>query len=245
MSSSPSDPVTPSGAERDAAAEQRDAEAARRDRAATERDSLAGERDDHGDSRRGTTDADASADRAAAGRDRQASAADRQDASADRQAAKADRSSSADERAATVVDGLTGAHRRDPGLLELEREIVRAKRTGRPFTLAFIDVNGLKIKNDTEGHAAGDRLLVIVAERIRSAIREYDLLVRYGGDEFLCGLLAVGREDAAKRFGDATAAIAGEPMFFSFGLAELGPEDGLPDLIARADADMYRQRQQP
>ena len=96
---------------------------------------------------------------------------------------------------------MTGAYRRDAGLAALERDIVKAQRTGAPFTLAFADVVGLKATNDHAGHAAGDQLLAQVAALQQSAVREYDLLVRYGGDEFLCGLAGVDRETAGP--GDA------------------------------------------
>ena len=125
----------------------------------------------------------------------------------------------------------------------LERQIVEAKRTGRPFTLAFIDVIGLKATNDRAGHAVGDQLLADVANLVRSAIREYDLLVRYGGDEFLCGLLELDRGGAAERFSAALATRGSQAWPFSMGLAQLRPEDTLADLIARADEDMYRRRQ--
>jgi len=84
---------------------------------------------------------------------------------------------SARERAAYCIDELTGAHRRDAGLVELEREMARAKRTKQPFTLAFGDVDDLKHTNDPHGHAAGDQRLRRVADTIRSHLRSYDLII--------------------------------------------------------------------
>ena len=241
MSSSPPDPETPGGAERDVAADQRDSDAGERDRTARGRDAGAAVRDAAADLRPQFGDA-AATDRAASSQDRAASADDRRRAAQDRRAAAQDRTSAAAERSAAVFDGLTGAYRRDAGLVALERQAVEAKRTGQPLTLAFLDVIGLKATNDRAGHAAGDRLLADVARLVRSAIREYDLLVRYGGDEFLCGLLALDRSGAAERFSAAPMTAGTEPWPISIGLAELRPEDALADQIARADADMYRGR---
>ena len=64
--------------------------------------------------------------------------------------------------------------------------MARAKRTQRSFVLAFIDVDGLKTTNDSLGHAAGDELLRRVVDTVRDHLRSYDLIVRFGGDEFLC-----------------------------------------------------------
>lgn len=127
----------------------------------------------------------------------------------DREAASADRTISARERAAHVIDGLTHAHRREAGLLELEREVVRANRTAQPLTLSFVDVDGLKAMNDSRGHAAGDQLLREIADSIRAHLRPYDLSVRYGGDEFLCALPDMTMAEAAERFALVNAHLAG------------------------------------
>ncbi len=87
-----------------------------------------------------------------------------------------------DERAST--DDLTGLLRRGAGLALLEREIDRSRRTETRLVVAFVDVDGLKRVNDELGHAAGDRLLSDVAAVLRSRLRSYDLVMRWGGDEF-------------------------------------------------------------
>ena len=139
---------------------------------------------------------------------------------------------------------LTHTRRREPGLEELTRELARAKRTGRPFALAFVDVNDLKRTNDSLGHAAGDQLLRETADVIRSRLRSYDLIVRFGGDEFLCVLLDVTIEEAAKRFALVSADLAStQKASISVGLAELQADDQLEDLIARADRAMYQERE--
>ena len=80
----------------------------------------------------------------------------------------------------------------------------RARREGTSLVVAFVDVDGLKAVNDTHGHAAGDDVLRAVAERLRARMRSYDLLVRMGGDEFLCALPNITVAEARERFRDLT-----------------------------------------
>jgi diguanylate cyclase (GGDEF)-like protein len=177
-------------------------------------------------------------------RDRQGGASDRTQAADDREAASEDRVLSARERAAFSIDELTRAHRREAGIVELEREIARAKRTRQPFTLAFVDVDDLKGTNDSLGHAAGDQLLRETADSIRAHLRSYDLIIRFGGDEFLCALLDVTMIEAAKRFSLVNEDLAAtQQASITVGLTELQADDALKDLIARADATMYKEKQ--
>lgn len=235
-----------SARDRDAAADGRDVDSDAHDRLSEARDEQSDQRDRRADERerqRTTTDQDASIDREAARRDRQSSAGDRKRAGGDRDASLDDRDFSAHERLVLVLDGLTGALRRDAGLVELAREVVRAHRTGRPFVLAFVDVDGLKERNDTRGHAAGDDLLKRVTDTIRGHVRAYDLIVRHGGDEFLCGISDLPLSEATRRFEVARSELAGtDDGSMSVGLAELGPTEALHDLIGRADAAMYAER---
>ncbi|HXN62138.1 MAG TPA: GGDEF domain-containing protein [Acidimicrobiales bacterium] len=184
-------------------------------------------------------------DRSEAKRDREQSAVERLMSRDDRVASETDRILSARERSEYVVDELTGAQRRAAGLFELEREIVRARRTGQPFTLAFVDIDGLKAVNDSRGHASGDELLVLVADTIRVHVRPYDLIVRYGGDEFLCGLMGVGIVEATKRFDLVNAKLAlTRRSSVTAGLAEMAEPDSLSALIGRADEDLYDRRKE-
>jgi diguanylate cyclase (GGDEF)-like protein len=127
--------------------------------------------------------------------------------------------------------------------MELQREIARAKRTTQPFALAFIDLDALKTTNDSLGHAAGDERLRKAADTIRAHLRSYDLLVRFGGDEFVCGLLDMTPEGAATRFElvNADLSAAGQAPL-SVGIADLRPDDSLASLLARADEALYRKR---
>jgi diguanylate cyclase (GGDEF)-like protein len=234
--------------DRDLTADGRDAKSDAQDRTSEARDERSEARDRRADfrDREGSRfDPEAVSDRAGAKRDRQSSASDRTHAQHDRQAASTDRFLSARERTTLAADGLTGAYHREPGLVELDREIVKAKRTRQPLALAFVDVDNLKGVNDAHGHAVGDGVLRQVVGTIRSSVRDYDLIVRYGGDEFLCGLLNVTLVEAAKRFDTAQTELTASPnVSFTVGLAELGPGDELDDLIRRADEAMYQMRSQ-
>ncbi len=190
-------------------------------------------------------DLESRSDRAASKRDRQAAATDRTHALHDRVAAGSDRILSSRERSEFLIDDLTGAHRRSAGLLELERETNRAQRTETPYSLAFIDVDGLKNTNDSLGHEGGDKLLVKVVQTLRSRVRPYDLVVRYGGDEFLCGLLDMDLPEAERRVALVNSDLeAGRTGHITAGLARLEDSDSLADLIRRADEDLYRRRRE-
>jgi diguanylate cyclase (GGDEF)-like protein len=255
MSHTPSDPLvqapaepagTTSGASRDRAADERDRIAEARDEVAEERDERADARDERADAHARTSeviDLRAAADRAAAGGDRSAAADDRHHSHDDQTASRTDRDLSALERARFTIDELTNAYRREPGLTELERDVERSARTRTPFVLAFIDVVGLKTTNDALGHEVGDRRLREAVETIRRHIRSYDRVVRFGGDEFLCGMLDLDMDRAARRFEAVDADLAANQHGpITTGLAELAMHEGLTSLIRRADAAMYRKR---
>jgi diguanylate cyclase (GGDEF)-like protein len=240
------------GRDRDRIAEDRDERAEAHDQESEARDERAAARDERAETRDSDTgggDAGSVADRAGARRDRRGGASDRTQASDDRkaasddrEAASADRVRSAAEQAASSIDELTGAYRRDAGAVELEREIARAKRTKAPLAVAFVDVDGLKKKNDSEGHAAGDRLLCDTADSIRNHFRPYDLIIRYGGDEFVCALFDMDTEEAAERFSLVSADLRKQHASVSVGLASLAADDDLEGFLARADSAMYAER---
>lgn len=242
------EPHQRSGNERDRVAEDRDRVSAVSDVLADARDMRAHRRDDRAEIREmlaGLSDVQTSHDRAAARRDRQDSADERARSSTDRLSSASDRVLSARERAEHLVDELTGAHRRNTGLFELERELLRAGRTGQPYTLVFIDVDGLKAVNDLHGHSAGDELLVRVVDTIRNHVRQYDLLIRYGGDEFLCGLLGLHVAEVSRRLDLVNAELhVGGGSSVTAGFAEVGEDEAIDDLIRRADGDLYVRRKE-
>jgi diguanylate cyclase (GGDEF)-like protein len=173
---------------------------------------------------------EAVADRARAASDRQHAAMDREHAAVDRRAARA-------ELKLAHTDVLTGAYRRGAGEIALQVELDRARRSGESLVMAFVDVDGLKATNDRDGHAAGDARLRDVAHAIRSRMRSYEPIVRYGGDEFLCSIAGVDVPAVQVRFDEMGAVLRDRvhPGSISVGLAQMRAEDTLPDLINRAD----------
>jgi diguanylate cyclase (GGDEF)-like protein len=146
-----------------------------------------------------------------------------------------------------AVDELTGVLRRGAGLRLLQAEIDRVRRAGGRLVLAFVDLDGLKRVNDTHGHPAGDRMLQLVARTLRQRLRSYDLVIRYGGDEFLCVLSGAGVAQAramVERVAAELRSLVGDHVL-SFGFAELdadNPGDDAMALVGRADAALYRGR---
>jgi diguanylate cyclase (GGDEF)-like protein len=216
---------------RDSVAEARDLAATARDRAAA---GLDREPDDP------VLEAE-SRGRAAA--DREQAAGDRVAAAEDRRQAHADRDALLRELAVSELDALTGALTRGPGLADLDHEIDRARRTANGLlAIAYIDVVGLKEVNNERGHSAGDELLRDVIKVIRAHLRSYDVIVRVGGDEFVCVISSADVEGVRGRFESvqATLAATGGGCKIKFGIAKLTPSDTGPALIDRADAQMQR-----
>lgn len=119
---------------------------------------------------------------------------------------------------------------------------------GSNLALLFVDLDGFKPINDRQGHAAGDRLLARVADVMRQHTRQGDLLCRLGGDEFILALPAP--EGDARRVGQTAGerivvgvAALGPGLGCSIGLVVGTSEDTAADLLARADAAMYRAKQ--
>lgn len=144
-----------------------------------------------------------------------------------------------------MTDDLTGVLRRGAGVAELSREIDRARRNSMEgIVVGFLDVNGLKAVNDAKGHAAGDDVLRAVVRAIRERVRSYDILFRYGGDEFVCVLLGATREQAERTFADISSRVVtvsgGQAV--SIGLANVLDGDTAETVIARADAALYQGR---
>jgi len=184
--------------------------------------------------------------RARAALGRQAAAEDRRSAARDRQLAALDRKAYAQELVLAATDEVTGALRRGVGLAALERELDRTLRTGEHMIFVFVDVDGLKAVNDGHGHAAGDVLLRAVARCISDEFRSYDLIVRYGGDEFVCSFSGDALEQIGRRFERVGTrleqTIPGASI--SVGVSERRPEDTIQTLIDRADERMIAGRQE-
>ncbi len=112
----------------------------------------------------------------------------------------------------------------------LAYEIPRHARTGRPFAIVTLDLNGFKLLNDTLGHAAGDALLVNAAERLQRVVRAQDTLTRQGGDEFCVLLPETSRERAERTVFAIRETLSGidaggRPLTTGIGVSEF-PGDG-------------------
>lgn len=151
-------------------------------------------------------------------------------------------------------DPLTGLANRTLFADRLEQALARLARDHAPVALVFCDLDGFKWVNDTLGHAAGDELLRIVADRLREAVRSADTVARLGGDEFAVILSdgpdhpeAIGRR--LVRTLQAPCVLAGQPYTIraSLGLvvADLGAGPVAPDtLLHQADIAMYAAKRQ-
>lgn len=142
-------------------------------------------------------------------------------------------------REEAAFDELTGVLRRAAGISALDRELHRARRQKSPLAVVFIDVDGLKQANDTRGHKAGDDLLRTLASLLKSGLRGQDLVLRYGGDEFVCVLPDTVADGARAKMSWIQTEAEKSSIAFSIGVAQLERSDDVVSLLARADQEMY------
>ena len=148
------------------------------------------------------------------------------------------------------TDPLTGVANRRRIESQGEQAIARARSAHEPLSALALDVDHFKQVNDRHGHLTGDQVLARIATTCRDALRHFDLLGRTGGEEFLVLLPRTRLEHAlpiAERLRTAIAALDCSDiadslhLSISIGMAELAPTDTrLQDLVARADAALYR-----
>lgn len=148
-------------------------------------------------------------------------------------------------------DALTGLPNRRALYEDGSRMLELCRRTRRPVTLAYIDLDYFKTVNDRDGHAAGDRLLQTVAQALRSETRAADLPARMGGDEFATLFPELGPEEVgpviARLHNTLTRALAetANGVTASVGVVTfLTPPTDLEPMVQAADALMYRAKQQ-
>ena len=146
----------------------------------------------------------------------------------------------------SITDGLTGLYNRRYLIEQLANEVSRSRRGLHGFAVLMVDVDNFKDYNDTNGHLAGDEVLVRVAAILREATREVDWAARYGGEEFLVLLPETGMDGAVEvaervRSRLARETFAGGRITVSFGVATF-PEFGeSPEaVIMSADAALYQ-----
>jgi diguanylate cyclase (GGDEF)-like protein len=148
-----------------------------------------------------------------------------------------------------AVDPLTDAYNRRFGLGRLGEEFSRAVRAESPLGVLMFDLDHFKAVNDTYGHLAGDRVLRAVARTCRRVIREGDVLVRYGGEEFLVLLPGAGAQDVAdigerirRAVGETTVPEGDQRISVTVSLGGATYGDGVDSpemLIAKVDAALY------
>ncbi len=147
-------------------------------------------------------------------------------------------------------DGLTGLPNRIAFSDRLQQDLAYARRNGNQLAVMFIDIDHFKDVNDNLGHAAGDELLKILAERVGGCVRSEDTLARLGGDEFVVVLSAVhgpkGADIAAQNILKALSTpfqVVGKEIYVgaSIGIS-IFPDDGTDReaLLKNADTAMYR-----
>lgn len=146
-------------------------------------------------------------------------------------------------------DSLTGLYNRAAFHSRLEQSLARARQNAGSVALLFIDLDGFKRVNDTEGHRTGDEVLRTVAQRLASMVRAGDTIARLGGDEFLVMLDREVTRDVTDGIGQRIIDALHEPMWVqgrelrigaSIGVAVHPPLEGETDaLMNRADQAMY------
>jgi diguanylate cyclase (GGDEF)-like protein len=151
-------------------------------------------------------------------------------------------------------DALTGLWNRGAILELLQREVWRTEREGSSLALMLVDLDHFKTVNDTLGHLSGDDALREVARRISQSVRVYDLVGRYGGEEFLVLLPACDRSAAEERAKRLSLAVAQAPIETSAGQTRMtlsvgvistadAPGNGSIALLRAADAALYRAKE--
>jgi diguanylate cyclase (GGDEF)-like protein len=149
-----------------------------------------------------------------------------------------------------ALDPLTSVYNRRFGIQRLREEVARSQRSGDALGLLMLDLDHFKAVNDTYGHIVGDRVLQAAVRATRTVLRDGDVLIRYGGEEFLVILPGAGRRDLTEmaeriRHAVAEAEITNEGQHLSITVSIGGA--GLPDqnvrepdeLVSLADRALY------
>lgn len=146
-------------------------------------------------------------------------------------------------------DELTQVYNRKTGIIRLNEEIARAKRTGAPLVVAILDIDNFKNINDTYGHLVGDRALNHVATQIKQALRACDIVMRYGGEEFvvilpntdeISGFVALER--VRERISKKPVKVGNQTikLTVSIGLREIAHDEDAMTAIEKADLALYQ-----
>lgn len=151
----------------------------------------------------------------------------------------------------TSTDELTGTMTRKVGMDYLRSMIDTSHKKGLSFNICYLDINNLKVVNDSLGHLCGDQMICHIISTIRNNVKTCNQIIRMGGDEFLIVFLEHSIEEIKEMMERILAIIEGEkplslidyPISFSYGIAEHAEKSNISnpmDLITRADQEMYR-----
>ena len=143
-------------------------------------------------------------------------------------------------------DRLTGLYNRVYLLESLETKFAKAHREGKDnFYIVFIDLDNFKWINDNKGHEEGDRVLQEVAAILQESLREYDIIGRYGGDEFIL-FLEIDKEKLFKILHRIRQKVEEQfqnyNLSLSFGAASLIERNSIQEVLKLADERMYRDK---
>ncbi|MFZ1222955.1 MAG: diguanylate cyclase, partial [Dokdonella sp.] len=152
-------------------------------------------------------------------------------------------------RRVAATDALTRLPNRNQLDHDLAELVQQAEDDDQPLCVMFLDLDHFKAINDRHGHAIGDRCLVLVGNILRRHVRASDLIVRYGGEEFVIALEGAGRERGMLAAEELRLAVAQEgreiegravQLTVSIGLTDFRVGDQVESLLTRADAALYR-----
>lgn len=147
---------------------------------------------------------------------------------------------------AAAYDDMTGACRRGTFFDALDRELLKSRRDGKPISVLMVDVDNFKSINDQLGHQVGDKVLADYVQKAQHVLRKYDLLGRYGGEEFIVLLPSTSQEEAnsiAERLrAVAEQGVSGDALIYTVSIGVATCEGGhvsAATLIAAADKALY------
>jgi diguanylate cyclase len=158
-------------------------------------------------------------------------------------------------RKEAMTDALTGISNRKLFDIEFYRMVNEAHAEKKPMSLLMVDIDYFKSFNDNYGHQVGDQVLKLVARTLKDGVKGRDLPARYGGEEFAVVLPETPLDGAVKLANALREAVAAKEIMnratgtklgritMSVGAAQLGPNEKTAELIERADAALYKSKQ--
>lgn len=150
------------------------------------------------------------------------------------------------------TDPLTGLYNRRTFLKRIENEAMRFKRSQKPFSILFGDIDFFKKINDTYGHSAGDDILINISKLLTTEKREIDQVARWGGEEFLILLPETDLKGAVQLGNKIREMISAQPIIYegkeiqvtmSFGASKYNGEISIEKTIDLADQRLYRAKE--